>query len=869
MPPALNQSGQRDQRLTSLIEQQRLAGMTPGEFLSGRGGDPYLTAAIHHPTQAPSIRQGMVVRSHPMMQWCLVQIQGRGQIGCSYMTGGSVGASGVRSAEAPPPGQAVLVHAPDDLPFGYILGSIPQIHSASSHHALPDVITQGSPAGILDTALYLGLFTTTQDGKSSYDFSAGRPADATPLDWTRMAETGVGIMVSPFECFLRVDESCGLFLNYLDRSVRLYGRRGEIQLGGMTQESYEAHERLYGFSGRSLYPWELDGALREGDEDVIRATQSAEDYQKNNGRGVTDLAEGYETVRAYTRWREFHGPAEAGFMRQLVVPSALNYANPDAADPRDVALFEETVYPDGAYVVRSSRSVLLAKRSGGWSVRPKLRVDQLEAPEEATEVKTYLPSDTASPSQNAAEAADGAADRLSSRKKAFTDIPDAFSTELPEEAGLVQSPLDFGRIRSEGQIPISETKPTAISENETVDYVEREAGVHLLPDGGVVIYGGCGEQITMAGGNISISCPGDVTVQSGRNIANLAGQDAITRAYNSVDVSAGRGDVRLKAEHNLQALAGNDKVGGVLIESRGVGQTFDYEGRVGEDASGPGVVIKSENGPAALMGSDVYLRAGVESSLGGSITLDANKGSGSITARAQAAALSLRSSLSVGFANTSGELTKAHVLGSNGLFLDGNASFTGGMSLGENFACGGSGSFKNYLAAGNDPGRMRPRDVTKLEEIIQTSNRIAVDNLEDVSNFLEAALIDLIDAPGGIGSDGVIKSLAFSYRDDPEGRQYGTESLKMVEPRWVTEARLHGATGVGLWQEPVVTYQGQDLTPWPGASAESNPSVARPTGDGEYNFNRGQDETPDSDAIAEGTPRSELASIRDSLYRLL
>jgi hypothetical protein len=42
--------------------------------------------------------------------------------------------------------------------------------------------------------------------------------------------------------------------------------------------------------------------------------------------------------------------------------------------------------------------------------------------------------------------------------------------------------------------------------------------VTLLDDGGVLIGGGCGEEIRMVGGDIFLSCPGDVFMEAGRNI---------------------------------------------------------------------------------------------------------------------------------------------------------------------------------------------------------------------------------------------------------------------------------------------------------------------------------------------------------------
>lgn len=117
--------------------------------------------------------------------------------------------------------------------------------------------------------------------------------------------------------------------------------------------------------------------------------------------------------------------------------------------------------------------------------------------------------------------------------------------------------------------------------------------IHQLPDGSIRISDGYGSEITLAKGNIYISCPGDIFFVPGRSIIGLAGHDAIFRAPKSIDLVAIESDVRIKAQKNLELTAGRSGSGGILIESLATGDPA-LEAQ-GEDRSLGGITIKSEN----------------------------------------------------------------------------------------------------------------------------------------------------------------------------------------------------------------------------------------------------------------------------------
>jgi hypothetical protein len=136
--------------------------------------------------------------------------------------------------------------------------------------------------------------------------------------------------------------------------------------------------------------------------------------------------------------------------------------------------------------------------------------------------------------------------------------------------------------------------------------------MYIGEDGSVIIRDAWGSEIVMLGGNVSISCAGNVMILPGQTALTVAGDDIVQKAQNSVDIHASEHDVRLSAARNMEILGGADKnkhQGGVIIESRGsVGAPWDGKGK-GETAQINGITLKSESQNVVVDASDVVLRS--------------------------------------------------------------------------------------------------------------------------------------------------------------------------------------------------------------------------------------------------------------------
>lgn len=128
---------------------------------------------------------------------------------------------------------------------------------------------------------------------------------------------------------------------------------------------------------------------------------------------------------------------------------------------------------------------------------------------------------------------------------------------------------------------------------------DNDAGVNILADGSVVIYGGCGEEIRMYRGNIYLTCPGDIIQQPGRDSINFAPRHNVVKAGKGALELTSNGTATLASKGDVQIIAASSGERGTLIIENKSPQfmdtaTFEKDGPLSRgESSGGGVVIKS------------------------------------------------------------------------------------------------------------------------------------------------------------------------------------------------------------------------------------------------------------------------------------
>jgi hypothetical protein len=339
----------------------------------------------------------------------------------------------------------------------------------------------------------------------------------------------------------------------------------------------------------------------------------------------------------------------------------------------------------------------------------------------------------------------------------------------------------------------------------------------------VVLFGGCGEEIRMAGGSITLSAPGDIWIKSGRNANIWGGDDVNIRAKNSADIIATNKDVRIKSEHNMQLIAGNSGVGGLLLESRSRGMQFDFK-VPGEQTISSGIVLRAPESVVAAWSQDIYLRTGSEdgSIANGIIYLDAAKGEQQIITVASNITNHVKNTVEYSFGEPGDPtvvtlFSRALTTLAGTVFVNGDCAIDGGVYA-KNSLFSASGHI--YTANASDNHNLVGSLIGEsLESVLnyveQVPERVENTQPEAVRARFESLLTERIYVSGGIGNDDVITQAQGALRSADD---YGTQNFVMFEDRWQQLARLNKEPLLH-WTENPVEVQNSNTYPYPGRPA--------------------------------------------------
>lgn len=830
-----------DERVRHVDE--RLAAADPRRGGYGVAADPYGTAGgpVQSPGHAGQAVRGVVVFSLPYHGWYKVQVgRGAGWVACCALAETGLLAPGPRPVGCLPPGSQVLVQLPHGLPYGVILGAIP--YPAYDGNALrPSQLVQGCQAGVKREDAYKQPAKAMYRGGGVIDFSANRPLDSTCWEWGRVTETGIALLVDSFQAFLRVNELCGLFLNLFDSHTRLAGVQLDVQSAVHEQTARDDEGEALYEDACATHPWEATGLYAPG-EDFTQEFDDR-DVQYEKARGKVDLPEGKEDVQPFYRYREHGGYLGQGRLREVAAPPKPSGVRRFADKDPDPGVFQESVALDGSYAVSSAKWVLIGKR--GKIVTPK-RVrppeDGLSGDDAEADNYKFAGQFGAGPDHKVGDVKVTGEARAAHRVAAAIDFLSYHANwkalhpfhyhrgdfDTPQEAdvrpGVRRSEvLPFGALAAASYLPDPAPRPLRIDHRyNAVDTYERESFLFLAEDGAVALAAGGGEQLAFAGGQARLEAPGDVVIASGGTVAIIAEQ-IVLKARRSIDGTAAQHDVRFKAERNYQVVAGNGGVGGVLLESKATADVHQYKGVVGEDVRSSGVVLRSKTHVAALA-RDIYLRTGADTPPG-NITLDAAKGAGVIAAYAKRADHFVDNGFTV-WHGTGPAPTASH------RFAEKTTTFSGSLYVYDQFIAGGAAivggslAVRQGVAAGGKMADSTGMFVGKVPAEVIARIAAAVDQeregIQQVTDSGAPAFTGDYDlkyyADGRLGNDDLIKTIAFSLRDDGDGRQYQTRgTFRLAETRWQQLARLGGASGGAVpFEETAVAYDGRELMPWPG-----------------------------------------------------
>lgn len=773
-----------------------------------------------------SFHIGRVVFSHAYTHCYKVMVGNcMAPLWCLNLVGTGLQPFGAVEINTIPDGAMVLVVRNPTLPnIGYIVGVIPDFIT-NNRAGKSDYITQASRCGLNIDTLYNDV-TKFKRGGGIVNFSARRPADSIPVgEWGAICETGLGVFLDPFMAYLRADEANGFFVFQQGPKVRVAGDNYEFRTPHRELEIYNDQEEGYEYGGGSPYSWEMKGVLSRATQLYKNFTAAAAQI---NAPQYSTYEPRYDDQVPFFRTHHFGGYLGQGGKRQVILPAPSEFGfdvvNRQTTTPNRIGVFDETISLTGRYSMTSAKGIHIGKRPVIVAPKQHRRPEDISGDTQtnykfcgllgtgaAHTIKGEIPvPSTYGNLVTVAALMDAHAYRLNYENLIGVSKHDN-DWYVPEEGDATpittnMSSIPFSNLQT-APVMSAPTPVTARVDHRytNTNYWLNESSIDLLDDGSVVIGDGYGAEIRMTGGNIYITCPGDVFLQPGRDVQAWAGRDTIIKAKKNVEVSATDQDVRIKAENRAMILGGNmGTEGGVLIESRTSCNKYDFS-KVGTDAVTSGIILKSKDSQVIMDGSQVVLNAR-GSTQTGDAGIYMNAGStGRIKEKAgfierflgNAAVDYFPGGIANEYWRTSAMIGTP--LAVNGkLKVNGCTLVNGWIAvINGHIGTGTASTYKCQVV------QLDPNQTTTTNSIINQINTRAQTLTSTFSTE---------QADDAFSTSIEWKNAEFSFRNKT---QYNTNNFVLFESRWQQLAR-HFSSSVNTWTEKQVTATPDNTYPFPG-----------------------------------------------------
>lgn len=769
------------------------------------------------------LASGSVVDALGMTGWYSVKLDDNKYVSCNFLTDTSSALVGVKKVGALQPGCRVFLIINETVQTGSILGVVPVV-SQEDAIRIHDYISQVSTNGLLfDTFLAHHEFrvpTPTQNETHA-------PIDETSLgEWGKITESGVALFIDSFMTFLRADENCGFWAFWHDQLARMQGHNLQIRSPALDLNSFDDEDELSVIKGVSPYLFEALGLFKPGEVAKLRSEQEIAQVV-NAEFAVADLKKPGQTP--FHRLRTFEGYLGQGFKKQLRLPPVVPPSDGihDLDDPKTgPAVWEEHLALDGNYHIVSSQGIFIA-----------------HAPLFQTPVQKKLPEDPTGDSKKSGYSNNGAKikpgpdsntkiegigsaltanDELAYGMQWRSAHPFHYKNKdwkIEQDGAYEPNNPQFGSLGASQYLNKPEPEKLDVDNREKqAEFYKTLSFVSILRDGTIVIAGPSGEEIRMGGGNIEISCPGDIQLRPGRSCITIAGRDAITRANENVELSANTQDVRIKSERNMQLLAGNSGAGGLLLESKSEGEIQDYS-NTGTEVYATGITFKSKTFVSSLS-RDVYLRTYDTGAGVGQIILDAGAMGGDIITKS-------RNFVSYALNSVQHYFGPAEEPVGVDLFNATQTRLAGGITSSDNsvtFINGALATKGNVVIVdGHVASTAKIQFVGTIEgeSLAEIRNsfedvKVQIDDLKvSAATQHGFAFIDRLYDEKRIGNEDTIKQIGFSFRSSD---QYKVGKFTLFESRWAQIARTTQQTS-NYWREKIVKANEQSTMPYPGFEA--------------------------------------------------
>ena len=785
-------------------ETNRVEGV-PGSAYAGPSTDPrgVLSARMQTVTTNAVILEGVVHYVIPGAYTYRVILDGElGELICGDMMNASFTRS-VRISQVLPVGTRVLVLKQHGLNKGMIIGS-PAREVLDYQYGQPVLSSAIGRFHVQNRQYVRNVARSPDTGRGIPDYVQGRAVDVCEGDYmiANMAEGG--FFTSPYETSVRQTHDCGVWMFSMDRLLRLVGR--SVQEYSVAHERYagmDEHE-TYCFEGTAGSPWEALGYYRKPDKPWKRNTGT----ETINGKGISFMEPNVPNAEPFYRRQVHTGYLGQGYTHEIRIPpkriSRTGQATPNLPDDGEVPITvaREQILPDGTMIRESARAIHSVKHA---NIRSFKRIRAIDDPRGDDMASTANDKYGFSAAKPPGTMPNSVTDQILWAVR--TLAPALFRAHkgdflaIDKEGQPFEQDVDPGDLSVlSSQNSVEQPPPVTLFVDERFGEKEYYAGrstVSQLENGDIVFRNACGAELALRGSNIELSAPGDFRINMGRSVITLAGDDLVLRAKNSIDLTATDNDVRIKAERNLDVVAGMSGTGRTLIENRAVGSpdNRDAAGLEGERINGRGIILKAADSAVETFAKRIYLR----SLDAGSIVVDADQGCGVLKVNSSATRIHGNTVVELGAGVESGMPNLLSVTGSRTIskaMIECHAQI---LALGAIFSDAG-------VATSPTDNFSKPPEYPRYKQM--------EDRLQNFIDAVPAWFQEQYWAEDRAGHEETIRNTMFSYRTTD---QYGSHRFRFEEPFWMELYGPDACAALATWAEPIYRYQEtSDQQPWPG-----------------------------------------------------
>ncbi|MDO4568773.1 MAG: hypothetical protein Q4D38_00135 [Planctomycetia bacterium] len=755
---------------------------------------------------------GTITDTCPSMHAYRVSVPGAGIYVCGVCS--FAGGDTRVSAGYSPGDQVIIINLAADQ--GIILAKMPDVAEYGS--AEPRTWVGLSDSYKAD-ALQKSYTTSSGDKVYSPSYTSGSPVNNTDVgEFIAGGIQGTQIFVDPYMAYMRSTDMTGVWAFVEDAMLRVGGHNYQHITAGSYSEQFNDNGEWISYTGYAANSWEPYGYYTKPSK-VIKT----EDTWYNSEEPSAFWEPENKELLPWYRYAEYKGyPGMQSYV--FAAPESKNERTGKEMDM--LGLSQVTQLADGFVGVSSAKGISLTKRSVFPAIQKLKSPDDPEGDTadnydfEHSGFKhkgepDYTATDTAKVMQSTMGVLDYST-YTSNYKSLYPFLYHSKDYAVVENSEIPVAPVNWSKcvqqLQSKQYADPPETYTRDIDGEEHKFYIA-EAGFHLLPDGGVMIHDGYGAAITMSGGNITLTAPGDISIRPGRTADIWAGKDIILKSKKAVDVSSTESSVRIKAERNLEMLGGNCGSGaGVVIESKSHG---DYDFAPGGDkVTTNGIVLKSENGVVAALGGTVYVNA---SKRGSGILLDSGNGTRPIYTASNIKQDYVKSRHDLVFGDVSnGRVYATQTSTRYESTFPGNISCNGttttkGSLYVDGYIMGGKHIATKQAESNPYVSPLKDKAATAFDTVVRDSvERITKDRPNEVKDTHSSNIKPSFYAAKKIGNADTIEQTEFSFRRDDE---LDLTDYRVYASFWQTVSPDAGT----VWKEKQVkTYSGEGTYPYPG-----------------------------------------------------